>query len=211
MTDFSSQPSSSSPPQSSASAANPWDQPKAQSSYVDDYAPPAVTPPVSSAPASSSIPPAPNVVTTPNSQALEDQNIFQLLGVMDATEDEKEAFLDELQQVIWEDFIEHDVDLLLTEEELAEFKKIGDKPTPGEEDRQAEMIAFLEKLIPDLEKIMLEKALELKEEMLRERISQLTKQYQEMPDKSAKVQEALKLVENQQWRAAAEVLNGIAV
>jgi hypothetical protein len=179
------------------------------SSYVDDYLPPrsmgSATP--TSIPASM---PTTNPSPTKASQTLEDQNIFHLLGVEDATEDEKEAFLDELQQVIWEDFLENDVDLLLTEEELAEFKKIADKPGLSEEDRQGEMVTFLEKLIPDLEKIMLEKALELKEEMMRERINQLLSQYKEMPEKVAQVHKALQFVDDQQWRSAAETLNAMS-
>jgi hypothetical protein len=148
-------------------------------------------------------------VSQASSQTLEDQNIFHLLGVEDATEDEKESFLDELQQVIWEDFLENDVDLLLTSEEMVEFKKIEQKKELSEEDRQGEMVEYLEKLVPDLEKIMLEKALELKEEMMRERIAQLTTQYKELPDKLSKVQEAQRLVDDQKWRSAADTLNAI--
>ncbi len=203
MTDFSSSLPTNGSMNSNQTAQN--------TSYVDDYMPPTsttapaapVTPSVSSMPIAS--PPS-----TKTSQTLEDQNIFHLLGVEDATEDEKEAFLDELQQVIWEDFLENDVDLLLTEEELVEFKKIADKQGMNEEARQAEMVEFLEKLIPDLEKIMLEKALELKEEMMRERINQLTSQYKDMPEKVSKVNQALKLVDDQQWRSAAELLNSMS-
>jgi len=141
------------------------------------------------------------------SQALEDQNIFHLLGIQEATDAEKEEFLDELQQIIWEDFVENDVELLLTQEELVDFKKIADKAELSEEDRQTEMIEFLEKLIPDLEKIMLEKALELKEEMMRERITELLGLYLNKPETLTKVEHARDLIDNQQWRTAADELN----
>src|SRR5260221_10105725 len=114
-----------------------------QNSYVDDYMPPA---PQGDAPAQSQ-PAAAQPQPPSQSQSLEDQNIFHLLGVQDATDEEKEKFLDELQQVIWEDFLENDVELLLTEEELTDFKKISDNKELGEEDRQNKMIEFLEKLI----------------------------------------------------------------
>lgn len=164
--------------------------------------PPEPVKPVEATPTSSPTP-------SSSSETLEDQNIFHLLGVEEATESEKEAFLDELQQVIWEDFLENDVELLLTEEELVEFKKIADKQMADQEAHQTEMVEYLEKLIPDLEKIMLEKALELKEDMIRERITQLTEQYKESPEKLAKVTESSHLVEEQKWRSAANVLNAI--
>lgn len=177
-----------SPPQTNA----------APTSYVDSYSPPAVTPPPTTTPSEA----------TP-SQTLEDQNIFHLLGIEAAKDEEKEAFLDELQQVIWEDFLENDISLLITEEEMVEFKKIGESMTMTEEDKQVEMVEFLEKLIPDLEKIMLEKALELKEEMTRERIKEYLGVYQTKPEVLQKVQTAKTLADNQQWRAAADLLNSL--
>jgi hypothetical protein len=144
------------------------------------------------------------------SEALEDQNIFEMLGITSATEDEKEGFLDELQQIIWEDFLDNDVELLLTEEELVDFKKIADKEGVSEDEKQSEMVDFLEKLIPDLEKIMLEKAIELKEEMFVERMTQLRKEFADKPETLDKLDEAQKLQENQMWHKAAAVLNAIA-
>jgi hypothetical protein len=176
--------------------------------YVDDYVPPATPVTQTAEPTTSSTPPAGS--TDQKSETLQDQNIFHLLGVENATEEEKEAFLDELQQVIWEDFVESDVELLLTEEELVEFKKISQKQGTGDEQLQVEMVQFLEKLIPDLEKIMLEKALELKEEMMRERISQLKSVYKEEPEKLTKVNEALKLADSDQWHSSANMLNAIS-
>ncbi len=184
-------------------------------SYVDSYSPP--TPAASAAPTPSAPmptqPPASSTSSAPASdtvsQSLEDQNIFDLLGVQDATDEEKEGFLDELQQVIWEDFLENDVELLITQEELVEFKKISDRQDISEEDRQNNMIDFLEKLIPDLEKIMLEKALELKEEMMRERVNELLQLNAQKPDILAKVQHAQTLMNDQRWRDAADELNSI--
>jgi hypothetical protein len=185
--------------QAQTTTANP-------NSYVDDYIPPTTAAP--SAPAIPSVP-APSPADEKISQTLEDQNIFHLLGIEDASAEEKEAFLDELQQVIWEDFVENDVDLLLTEEEFTEFKKISTTPGQSEEDRQSAMIVYLEKLVPDLEKIMLEKALELKEEMVRERISELHGMMGSDQAALSKIDQAQKLVDDQQWRDAANLLNSI--
>ena len=184
--------------------------PKDDNSYVDDYQPPVdrITPPPP--PVSAPItPPAPAPASTESSESesLQDQNIFYLLGVDDSSDEEKEAFLDELQQVIWEDFIESDAKLLISEEELVKLRQImaqGDS-----QDVQDEMVVYLEKLIPDLEEVMLEKALELKEEMVLERINGLREYYLSKPESLAKVDEAKQLVEKDKWHQAAQVLNAI--
>ncbi|HYD34691.1 MAG TPA: hypothetical protein VD999_01345 [Vitreimonas sp.] len=214
MNDFSA-PSSSTTPQTTSP------------SYVDDYMPPTsaaapvqpttATPGHSPAPIDMAPPTDMAQPATPNgdaprptiSQALEDQNIFHLLGVMDGSDEDKEAFLDELQQVIWEDFLEKDVELLVTEEELDELKKMMLKKDVTEVQRQEEMITYLSKLIPDLEEIMLEKALELKEDMVRERINGMRQYFAGNPGALGQLDQAEQLINDDQWRDAAEVLNAI--
>lgn len=182
-----------------------------QDSYVDAYNPPQNQDQPGN---SGSGQPADQSSSTPaasdngdSSEKLEDQNIFFLLGVTDGSEEEREAFLDELQQVIWEDFLENDVELLITEEELDDLKKITGATGKSDEEMQEEVIVFLEKLIPDLEEIMLEKALELKEDMVRERILGM-KEYYAGDDESLKVlDEAQSLVDQAKWKTAAERMN----
>lgn len=209
-------------------------------SYVDDYAPPAQVPgqAMNGDVVNDQLPPTENVSAqgTPtqpdasspapalqnnedgadnlggqDSEALEDQNIFDLLGISEAADSEKELFLDELQQVIWEDFVENDVELLLTSEELAEFKGLTDDSALSEDERQVRMIDYLEKLIPDLEKIMLEKALDLKEDMTRQRIADMMQNLANAPEKLDQVRQAQNLADNQQWRSVALTLNAIPV
>ncbi len=145
--------------------------------------------------------------STDNSQSLEDQNIFELLGVSDATDEEKEAFLDELQQVIWEDFLENDVELLLTSEEMTGLKQaMGDKPSSDPEQQEV-IVTYLEKFIPDLEEVMLEKALELKEDMVRERLAGLREFFATQTDKLAQLDRADQLMNDGEWRTAADVMN----
>lgn len=174
-----------------------------QQSYVDQYSSPSDSAQVPASSAGSTQP----VADGKASEALEDQNIFELLGINDASDSEKEVFLDELQQVIWEDFVENDVELLLTEDELKEFKFISTTSGLTEDERQGQMIDFLEKLIPDLEKIMLEKALELKEELTRERITDYQDFYKNDAAKLEEVTAALALADDQQWRSVAQKLN----
>ncbi|NCN82377.1 MAG: hypothetical protein GW947_00255 [Candidatus Pacebacteria bacterium] len=169
-----------------------------QNSYVDEYQPP------------SSMPMPAATLDTPDNtkEALEDQNIFELLGVSDGTDEEKEAFLLELQRVLWDDFLQYDVQLLITKEEYAELQTQRDSKTSAEEKEEA-VVAYLEKLIPDLEEIMLEKALELKGDMVRERITGLRELYASDPDKIAELDKAATYVQAGSWRSAATTLNAL--
>lgn len=142
-------------------------------------------------------------------ESLEDQNIFVLLGVTDGTDQEKESFLDELQQVIWEDFLENDSKVLLTTDEHTEMKKLMDKSYASELEKQEAVVDYLEKLIPDLEEIMLEKALELKADLFRERIMGMKEYYSNDNAKLSKLEEANNLIQQDKWASAATVVNGL--
>jgi hypothetical protein len=143
------------------------------------------------------------------SEELEDQNIFDLLGVTDGTDPEKEQFLDELQQVIWEDFLESDLELLVTEDELKEVKDILAKTDKKEMEKQEAVIVYLEQLIPDLEEIMMEKALELKEEMVKERILSLKEFYQGQTDKIDTIAKAEDLFNQDKWLSGSKLINSL--
>jgi hypothetical protein len=183
--------------------------------YVDAYTPPTqASEPDVPAPAPVTTPPVLNnpVATESNasqSETLEDQNIFFLLGVRDGSDQQRESFLDELQQVIWEDFLEYDVKLLITSEEMVELKQLLDSQTDRDLEKQEKIIVYLEKLIPDLEEIMLEKALELKEEMVRERVNGLRQFYAGKADQLLRVDEAEKLMDSSKWYSAAHLMNSL--
>lgn len=140
-------------------------------------------------------------------QSLEAQNIFDLLGVSDGKPEEKEAFLDELQDVIWEDFLGHDVDLLLTEEEMTKLNALKAKGNAPEV--QEEILVFLEKLIPDLEDMMMDKAIELKEDMVMERIAGMREFHSQNAAALEKITQAEKHISEGHWADASQLLNSI--
>jgi hypothetical protein len=195
-------------------------QPPQSQSSSDSFAPPA--PPAPQTPSEPAVPPVSDTQsnesqasssgsssdTIPASQTLEDQNIFTLLGV-DGSNEEKEAFLDELQQVIWEDFLDRDVELLITAEEMVGLKAILDKKDMQPEDQQEEVLVYLDKLVPDLEAIMLEKALELKEDMVRERVAGMKEFYAGNQEALGKLSSAEAKMNDGQWKDAADLLNTI--
>lgn len=149
------------------------------------------------------------VSASTTSETLEDQNIFYLLGVEDGTNEQKETFLDELQQVIWEDFLENDVQLLLTKEEHQQLQQMTNNDTKKPLMEQEAVVVFLEKLIPDLEEIMLEKALELKADLVRERVAGLKELHAGKTDTLQKIEEAENLVSQDKWLSAARMLNSL--
>lgn len=180
-------------------------------SPIDEYVPPVSStessPDIASA-AASVTPQSTSQPDTSNSENIADQNIFEMLGVTDGTPEQREQFLDELQAVIWDDFIEHDTQLLLTDEEQKQLQDIL-KPDPKAMENQEKAVVFLEKLIPDLEEIMLEKALQLKEEMFRERLRAMTELYRNDQDKQQKIVTAQAHVDAKEWRSATVALNSL--
>ncbi len=184
-------------------------------SYVDEYTPPetqADSGIQASQPAVSQ-PVANDAVQQPTassqSESLEDQNIFAMLAVEDGTAEEKEAFLDELQQVIWEDFLEYDVRLLITTDEQNELQQIMTAQYGSDLEKQEKIIVFLEKLIPDLEDIMLEKALELKADMFFERIAGMREYYANNQAALEQITAAETMAKNDQWSSAIQHINSV--
>lgn len=152
------------------------------------------------------------------SQKIDDQNIFFMLGADNGTEALKESFLDELQEVIWNDFLENDVNLLITSDEKVKFDSImemkqekDDQSTNKEasDEIQEALVSYLETLIPDLEEIMLEKALDLKSDLFIERINGLRDLNSADSVILEKINAAEKLMNEDKWYSAAEMLNEV--
>jgi len=144
-----------------------------------------------------------------SSQSLEDQNIFELLGIKNGSDGEKEVFLDKLQKVIWDDFLDNDVELLLTEEEMGQLASIVEKKEIDDVEKQEQIVTFLGKIIPDLEDIMLEKALKLKNDMVEERVLSLEQLYAQDKEKAEKIKEIKKMMEENRWSDVAKILGEI--
>jgi hypothetical protein len=142
-------------------------------------------------------------------EGIEEQNIFDLLGVSDASEEEKESFLDELQQALWEDFLEKDLSLLVSESEMTEIEAIRSKEGMSDEDKQAELIKKIEELVPDIEEVMLEKALELKEDMVMERLAGIRESLGQQSPNIGKLDEAEDHLKNGRWKTGTAILNSL--
>lgn len=158
--------------------------------------------------------PAPNSASAKEAQtveSIEQINIFDLIGSTDASNQEKEAFLDELQEAIWDDFLDKDLELLVTSEEFDQLKQTRNQAAVNPQDVkiQEELINEVEKLVPDVSEIMLEKALEIKEDLAWERIEGMKENYQGNPDALKKIEEASEHFKKGHWQVGSTVLNSI--
>lgn len=154
-------------------------------------------------------PVADNSKTTPeadlNQEDLKSQNIFDMLGLTNISNEEKDGFLDELEEMIWSDFTTHDLQLILTAEEYTGAKAILDK-SGDETQRKEDLIVYLDKLIPDLDEVLYEKALELKSEMVGERLKKLKSKGANLEE----IKEAEDLISQNRWKSAVSLLNQLS-
>lgn len=148
--------------------------------------------------------------TADDQEDLASQNIFELLGVNQGSDQEKESFLDELQQVIWEDFLDKDLELLVTSTEKQDVDQILADKNLDDLAKQEKIVTYLEKIIPDLEEIMLDKALQLKKELVGERVSAMQSSFTNDPPKLAQVEQAAWQIGQGKWRSGAKILNQLS-
>lgn len=142
-----------------------------------------------------------------NDQAIENQNIFDLLGARSLSAAEEADFLDRLQKTIWDDFLDNNVELLLTDEEVEGLIAIINRGDVNDDEKQSLMLEYMQKLIPDLDEILLEKASKLKKDLTMERIASLEEMYREDEGKMRQLIEVRKLVEEERWMEVADTLN----
>lgn len=143
-----------------------------------------------------------------DSEELKAQNIFEMLGLEKISDEEKNQFLDDLESMIWDDFVAHDLELLLTSEEYAGAREILGKQNQNETQQKEDLIAYLEKLIPDLDEVLYDKALELKSEMMGERLAKMKENADAVV--LAKIKEAESLISQNRWKSAVSLLNQLA-
>ena len=142
-------------------------------------------------------------------EAIESQNIFEMLGIAGLGEVEQNDFLDRLQKTIWDDFLDNDVELLLTDDEVQGLIEIINRGEIGEDEKQGLMLEFLQKLIPDLEEILLEKASKLKKDLMMERIVSLEEIFSGDEAKMSKLGECKDLAAQEKWHSLTVVLNEV--
>jgi len=144
-----------------------------------------------------------------NEEDLEKQNIFAMLGLKNLEEPEKEAFLADLEQLIWDNFVEVELPLLLNSEQKAQADQILADQSKTENERREALLAYVEPFIPNLDEVMYKKALSLKKEMFEERVKKMRDQATEENNLSlmADLDQIQELIAAGRYKTATELLN----
>jgi len=144
-----------------------------------------------------------------NEEDLEKQNIFAMLGLKNLEEPEKEAFLADLEQLIWDNFVEVELPLLLNSEQKAQADQILADQSKAENERREALLAYVEPFIPNLDEVMYKKALSLKKEMFEERVKKMRDQATEENNLSlmADLDQIQELIAAGRYKTATELLN----
>jgi hypothetical protein len=120
---------------------------------------------------------------TPNNafyETLDQIDVFTLLG-MSGSDEEKAAYLAQMQQSVWNTAIEEGILPMLTQAQLAEVEDMMADESVDIEVSRGLVFEFLLKINPDLPELIKEKILEFKGEILVSRIEGLRERYQGNP------------------------------
>ena len=139
-------------------------------------------------------------------QSLESQSVFEMLNIDDINAEEREEFLTELENLIWDDFVKTDLPLMLTSDEYQGAEEILNSQK-DEDQKKEDLLVYVEKILPDIEEIMYEKAIGLKEEMFMERIRKMEEAAVGDQDVLNAIEQVKKLIQVGQWKTAVETLN----
>lgn len=145
----------------------------------------------------------------PSSEALIDQDVFVLLGVEDGADEQKQEFLDELVQVVWDDFVEEEAPELLKEADRHKLQELYTGSKTKELSNQGVTVDFLNARIPDLDRHIVALAAELKRSLMEERVAGMRELYKADPKALATIAQAETLIMQDKWRSAAMLLNGL--
>lgn len=137
-------------------------------------------------------------------------DLFKLLGVS-GSEEEKQRFLDELQDLVWQEFIDTELMALLDEQQMDQVIQVIGDTSLSDEQQQQQLIKLVEQVVPDYEQVLVNKALELKADMLAERIEGLKERFAGQAESLAKVKQAEELLNDSKWQEAVDVLGEVEV
>jgi hypothetical protein len=157
----------------------------------------------------SSTPEVADAAVQTSGEDLESQNLFTMLALEDLSDEEKEAFLKDLEQLIWDNFVDVELPLLLNSEEKSQADQILADNNKTENERKEALLVYLEKFVPNLEEIMYKKALNLKREMFEERLKKLRASAAEENNLSlmADLDQIQELIEADRYKTAVNLLN----
>jgi hypothetical protein len=146
-----------------------------------------------------------------NQIPFEQLDIFTVLGVAQDDPD-REAFLQQMEEAIWEEIVENELSDKLGETELAQIETILNDEAASAEEKRDHLFGMLVDKVPNFEKVVRDYTMAAKRDLLSERLEG-TKEYysQTSPnaDKLSQVERAAQLFEAAEFSACAQALNAI--
>lgn len=143
------------------------------------------------------------------SDQLQKMSIFEMLGVV-GTEEEKEAFLTEVQDVIWQDVVENDLAPLLDEAELNEVEAMLNDEQASEDVKRDYLFDMILKKVPNAEEVLLSRTMQLKSDLLHERLHGMQQFFTGNEAALQKLEVAHGHIDAEQHDEAVTVLNELA-
>lgn len=147
---------------------------------------------------------------TQSNPGLTELDVFTILGVS-GTDEEKTAFLQEMQEVIWDDVVSSELDDNLTDEEMERIDDIIADTATSMDDKHNKLYAFLTEKIPNLTEVLTTKVNQFKMDLLDDRIEGMTEFYQSQNNADAlgKLEQALGMRNEERYSEAVAVLNAM--
>ncbi len=136
-------------------------------------------------------------------------SIFEMLGV-EGTEEEKEEFLSEVQDVIWQDVVENDLAPILSDEEADNVHTLLNDEGIEQNTKRDYLFDLILKKVPQAEDVLLQRTLQLKSDLLHERLHGMQEYFSNNAASMQKLQTAHQLIENQDLDAAVAILNELS-
>ncbi|MCD8484521.1 hypothetical protein LRY65_05560 [Candidatus Woesebacteria bacterium] len=115
-------------------------------------------------------------------QQLAAMDVFTLLGITDASEEDREAFLNQLQDAIWEEVVEQELADSLTDDEIDTIDRVITDEALQADEKRNQLFSLLANKVPNLEEGLADATNQLKYDLLGERVDGLREFYAAKPD-----------------------------
>ena len=139
-------------------------------------------------------------------QTLQRMDIFDILGAQ-GTNEEKEAFLEELQDVIWQEVFEKHVSEKLTDDDVKAVEGIIADEAMEDDAKRVKLFEMLRDKVPDLDSILLDRTVQLKADMLQQRLEGMKEFYASNADATGKLSQAEQMWGAEQYQEMVDLLN----
>lgn len=143
------------------------------------------------------------------SDQLQKMSIFEMLGA-EGTEEEKDQFLSQIQDVIWQDVVEKDLAPLLNDDEISQVEAKLSDDTLSNEDKRDYLFDLIMEKVPQAEQVLLDRTMQLKSDLLHERLHGMDHYFANDAAAQTKLQAAHGHLDAQEYDQCVALLNELS-